>query len=198
VLALTECLQGDYVGSQGTRISVSRNLSASLLSLAFSWIYLEGSGFGSSGLTWELVPEKVGSDKYSTLGLNVSPECPYYDDGHVFVMLEWTNSSISVLHGPGGETFTPDISKPHTSKPQQHSAAISKMSDMLKMLMCLDALKSRCPFPAWLVEEAVSAKDASSPAPKVAEVAQAACSFAAPACLLEQLPPGNLSEPFHF
>ena len=135
-------LQGHFISAQGSRISIAKLPERD----AFVWENKENL------IKWELVPEKAGDDNiFATSGLNVMSTCPFYADGHVLLMLEWKGKSVSKLHGPGGEVFEPDKTR---AGDKPHSPAIEHLSDVLKFQLALGVMKSRQPFPTWLVERA--------------------------------------------
>ena len=134
-------LQGQYLCAEGSRIRIAPVQGR----VAFVWEDMERY------VEWELEPERVGDNLYSTVGLNVSASCPFHEEGHVFLILEWSGLSASKLHGPSGEIYERDkTSAGDTPK----SLAIEHVSNVLKFQMALDALKTRKPFPAWLIETA--------------------------------------------
>jgi len=157
-------LEGEYVSVEGSRIKISRVPSDGRETLVFTWKMLVSEDPKSDSLSsissssWDLIPEKVGENPalFSTMGLNVGSGCPFFDDGHQFLMLEWestnnmeTHHSVCSIHGPNGETFKPDTSKKVNNK---HTGAVMRIECILKMRMCLEALESRRVFASWLQE----------------------------------------------
>jgi hypothetical protein len=138
-------LEGEYAG-ESWRVSISRKSGQRNLVFIWKQTRTDEQQDVAQVLEWELIPEKVSDDPetYATLGLNVGTNCPFYDDGHVFLMLEFTGLNISTIHGAEGIIFKPETPKT-TASP-----AISKISSVLKSVICLDQLEARRPFQSWL------------------------------------------------